>query len=119
MIPLKYIVEMEVPEEAMLAINSNPAGLKIDDLVQTRMENAFPKWALIAYRAEEGKKKIDQHKVCPACQHSWALHFSTVKMESGVLSDGTPATRGVLAEPSPVPCPECAAAGKSCNEASK
>ena len=118
---LKYMVEMVVPDEKLNQLNQNPAGLKIDNLVETRVTSAlFPLCGsdILVYRADEGKKPMDLYKLCPACGHPWAFHFEQVKQTQVQMSDGSAGVRGVIGEPVPIPCGVCDAT-TPCHESLK
>ena len=126
MIIIKYTVEMEVPDSIVAALKANPAGVTIDDVVQTRIENALLpifKGGSIKVYGSEGKKAIDIYKDCPECGHPWAKHFEQTKKVEVSMSDGTPGTREVLSDPVPTYCSECAEmlpkGNFSCREALK
>ena len=123
---LKYTVEMEVPDEILEALKNNPAGITIDDVIQTRLENALLpifKGGSIKVYGSEGKKAIDIYKDCPECGHPWAKHFDQTKKVQVGVSDGTVGTCEVLSDPVPIYCSECAEmlpkGNFSCREALK
>jgi hypothetical protein len=104
---IKYILELEIPDDVMKTLAA--AQLKLDDLLQTKIETALGpvlkgKGAVIIYKAEEGKKKIDLYKVCPVCNHPWPHHFTQVALSTAPMSDGTVGAKQVLADPTPVKC---------------
>lgn len=132
---LKYTVEMEVSEELISNFSNperNPAGLKIDDLIQTKIETAlFPicKGAILVYRAEAGKRPIDLFQKCPVCDHSWGKHFDQIASQVVSMPDGkslvgkeeglVTVVKGTLTEPVPTYCSQCQDEAKSCAEALK
>jgi hypothetical protein len=118
---IKYTVEIEIQDEIMSNLNTNPAGLNIDELVRLRIESAlFPlcKGNILVYRSEEGKKLIDLFKICPVCGHPWAFHFEQTQNVTVRMSDGTAGVRGVLVDPVPIPCVMCEGESR-CQEALK
>jgi len=119
---IKYTVEMDVRQEVLEKLGLNPAGLTLDDLVQTKIESALftlCQKAILVYRAEEGKKPIDLFHTCPVCGHDWVLHFSQIENKQVSMSDGSIMARGVLVAPIPTNCSECTSQKQSCGEALK
>lgn len=119
---IKYIVEMDVPQNKLDQLKANPAGLTIDDLVRMNIESALFQVcgkAILVYREEEGKKAIDLFQICPVCAHPWTHHFEMLKKEPARMSDGSMAAREVLTAPTPTNCSECASQKQSCGEALK
>jgi hypothetical protein len=107
---LKYVVEIEIPEEKLAQLKTNPVGLTIDDLVTTKIESALGplcNGALLVYKSEEGKQAIDRYKICPVCNHPWPMHFNTIDSEGKLLHP-----------PKPAPCSVCAPENR-CMESTK
>lgn len=88
----KYIVELDIPDEAMEVLERT--ALDLETVLLERLRSAFGPVTrgrgIKMYPYGSSPAAIDLFDNCPVCNHTWGAHFSFVDGEGKRLKDPTP-----------------------------